>query len=66
MKGASTELALPSAHLNLREQVLIGLFGDGVLDLQAGGKDVMSFTDKDQTVFLSLGTETVGLLDKYT
>jgi hypothetical protein len=63
---ASTELALASAHLNLREQVLIALFGDGVLNLQAGGNNVMTFTNEDQALFVSLRTDTVRSLENYT
>lgn len=63
---ASTELPLSYTHLNFREQVLIALFGDGVLNLQARGKNLMSFTDEDQTTFFSLGSDTVTLLEKHT
>ena len=63
---AGAELALASAHLNLREQVLIALFGDGVLNLQAGGKNVMTFTNEDQALFVSLRTDTVRSLENRT
>lgn len=64
--GASTTLPLPTAQLNLYEQVLITLFGDGVLNLQSGGKDDMTFSDEDQTAFVSLQSDTVNLLQRHT
>jgi hypothetical protein len=64
--GASTELPLPAMLLNLYEQALIALFGDGSLNLQAGGKDTMTFNDEDQAAFVSLRTDTVNLLQQYT
>jgi hypothetical protein len=46
--------------------VLIALFRDGVLNLQGGGKDVMTFTNEDQTAFPRLGPDTVELLEQHT
>ncbi|KAF1843744.1 uncharacterized protein K460DRAFT_408067 [Cucurbitaria berberidis CBS 394.84] len=62
---ASTELHLPVAQLNLREQVLIAIFGDGVLNLQSGGKDFMGFNDEDQVAFVSIQSDTIRLLQQH-
>jgi hypothetical protein len=63
---AGLEVKLHPAHVNLREQVLIALFGDGVLNAQAGGKDVSKFTEEDRTAFLSLESDTTNLLEAHT
>jgi hypothetical protein len=45
--------------LDLREQVLIALFGVGVLNMQSGGLNVVvPLTQKDHTTFLTLHTKT--------
>jgi hypothetical protein len=48
--------------VDLREQVLIALFGNGVLNTEFGGKDVIVLTGKDQAIFDTLRTDTVGRL----
>jgi hypothetical protein len=63
---AGLEVKLHAALVNLREQVLIALFGDGVLNAQPGGKDVMKFTEEDRTAFLSLQSDTAKLLENHT
>lgn len=51
--SASADLALDI--YNLREQVLIALFGISVVNMQAGGADVVSsFTVQDLEAFIKL------------
>ena len=47
---------------NLREQILIALFGDGTLSTEAGGKGVITLFRKDRDHFDSLATHTTRLL----
>lgn len=50
--------------LNLREQILIALCGDGVLNMQVGGEDILTrFTQRDEEVFLHLHTKTRSLMN---
>ncbi|EAT78581.2 hypothetical protein SNOG_13956 [Parastagonospora nodorum SN15] len=49
---ASTEIS------DLREQILIALFGDGALNTQAGGKDVITLYKEDRDNFDRLRTNT--------
>ena len=60
--GAGTNVPLAGDYTDVREQALIALFGDGVLNIEAGGKDTIVMTDHDQSVFLSLGTATADLI----
>jgi hypothetical protein len=57
---ASTETS------DLREQVLIALFGDGALNTQAGGKDVVTLFKEDRDNFDRLKTNTLRLLETET
>jgi hypothetical protein len=59
---ASTKLQLDPEILDLREQTLIALFGDGVLNTEVGGKDIVVLSEEDHTLFLLLGTDTTNLL----
>jgi hypothetical protein len=47
---------------DLREQILIILFGDGALNTQAGGKDVVTIFREDRDSFDQLRTRTTQLL----
>jgi hypothetical protein len=51
---------------DLREQILIALFGDGVLNTQAGGKDVITLFKEDRDNFDRLKTNTLRLLETET
>jgi hypothetical protein len=53
---------VPSDSADLREQILIGLFGDGTLNTQAGGKDVVTLFREDRDNFDRLKTQTTQLL----
>ncbi|CAN9092100.1 unnamed protein product [Alternaria alternata] len=48
--------------IELHEQVLIALFGDGVLNTEAGGNDMVALTKEDHEIFKSLGTQTISAL----
>jgi hypothetical protein len=61
--NATASTNLSSEVSNLREQLLILLFGIGVVNMQAGGLDVVTpFTEDDQNTFLYLKTNTRNLL----
>ena len=62
--GAFAHAAADTA--NLREQILIALFGDGTLNTQAGGKDVITLFREDRDNFDRLQTRTVHLLRSHT
>jgi hypothetical protein len=53
---------VPADTADLREQILISLFGDGALNTQAGGKDVITLFREDRDNFDSLCTQTSRLL----
>jgi hypothetical protein len=60
---ATSSSTLSAASSDLREQLLISLFGLGVANAQAGGVDVISpFNEDDQDAFLKLQTNTSNLL----
>jgi hypothetical protein len=56
LSHASTETS------DLREQILVALFGDGALNTQAGGKDVVTLFKEDRNNFDLLRTNTLRLL----
>jgi hypothetical protein len=60
-KAAST-LQLDADYLDLKEQVLIALFGDGVLNTEIGGKNSIILVQEDKDLFTTLNTTTVELL----
>jgi hypothetical protein len=47
---------------DLNEQVLIALFGDGVLNSEAGGHDTIALTQEDRDIFDALQTRTISAL----
>ncbi|KAH7379386.1 hypothetical protein DE146DRAFT_626241 [Phaeosphaeria sp. MPI-PUGE-AT-0046c] len=47
---------------DLREQIIIALFGDGTLNSQAGGKDIITLYREDRDNFDHLQTQTTQLL----
>jgi hypothetical protein len=64
---ANADFKQPAKSIDLREQVLIALFGDGTLNVEAGGKDSMNITNEDHVAFLALGTTNlVDSLDRKT
>lgn len=62
VSGATATVPLTVDILDLREQVLIALIGDGSLNTEAGGKDIMYFTDADHDLFIALDTDAVASL----
>jgi hypothetical protein len=60
---ATLTVDISSAKVDLREQVLIALFGDGALNSEAGGKRTMVFSQEDYDAFSLLNTDTVSLLE---
>jgi hypothetical protein len=48
--------------LDATEQVLIALFGDSVLNTEAGGNSTVSLTKEDRDIFESLKTKTISAL----
>jgi hypothetical protein len=64
---ANVDFRQPAKSTDLREQVLIALFGDGTLNVEAGGKDSMNVTNEDHVAFLALGsTNLLDALEKKT
>lgn len=61
---ATSTVPLGADILDIREQVLISLFGDSVLNTEVGGKDVIVLTEDDQTLFDALRTNTVADLKR--
>jgi hypothetical protein len=59
---ATSTLQLDAAYLDLREQVLIALLGDGVLNTEIGGKNPIVLVQEDKDIFAGLNTATVELL----
>ena len=61
--GATSGSTLSAVSSDLREQLLISLFGLGVVNAQAGGGDVISpMNTGDEDAFLTLRTKTSSLL----
>jgi hypothetical protein len=52
-------ISLSQDLLDTREQALIALFGDGVLNTEHGGKDIITLNSNDQDVFDTLQTTTL-------
>jgi hypothetical protein len=59
---SSTFQQVPADTADLREQILIALFGDGALNMQAGGKDIVTLFREDRDNFDRLKTQTTQLL----
>jgi hypothetical protein len=51
-------------HIDAQEQALIALFGDGVLNTDYGGKEVIALTNDDRDVFVTLQSSTIKELTK--
>ena len=62
VSGACTEVPLSTDILDQREQVLIALFGHGLLNTESGGKITVLLNDTDKQLFLTLKTNAVARL----
>jgi hypothetical protein len=64
---ANADFKQTAKSIDLLEQILIVLFGDGALNVEAGGRDSMNVTEENQVTFLALGsTNLVNSLRKHT
>jgi hypothetical protein len=64
VKGAEFPVSLPADIFDVREQALIALFGDGVLNTEFGGKDIVVLAEEDHSAFNTLDTNFVPLIKK--
>jgi hypothetical protein len=62
--GAQLIIPLAAETLDLREQALIALFGDNVLNTEFGGKNIIVLTEEDHSAFNALRTDFVSLSKK--
>lgn len=58
----SSPTPMTQEEIDIQEQVLITAFGDGVLNTQPGGKDIIQLTKEDKETFATLRTTTSRLL----
>jgi hypothetical protein len=57
--SSSEEFPIGPDYIELSEQILIALLGNGVLNTEAGGNDIVAPSKEDRAIFESLQTKTV-------
>lgn len=64
MEHATADLSLSKYILDRREQILILLLGDGALNTQIGGKDIIVLKSDDHELFSLVQTRTISAFKK--